>query len=77
MRSDPSGADIELDGRFAGDTPSDLQLAEGEHTISVYLELPSGMFFLGRARLIGNNSFDEKIPLKGLKEKPKRAVMSY
>ncbi len=45
--------------------------------VPIYLELPNGMFFLGRARLTGNMTFDQKIPLKGLKEKPKRAVISY
>jgi hypothetical protein len=43
----------------------------------IYLELPNGMFLLGRARLTGNNTIDEKIPLKGLKDKPKRAVINY
>ena len=32
---------------------------------------------LGRARLTGNTSFDQKIPLKGLKTKPRRAVLNY
>jgi Peptidase family M1 domain len=45
--------------------------------VPIYLELPNGMFFLGRARLTGNSTFDQKIPLKGLKDKPKRAVISY
>ena len=35
LESDPSGADIELDGSFVGNTPSDVQVAEGEHTIAV------------------------------------------
>ena len=45
--------------------------------VPIYLELPNGMFFLGRARLVGNSSFDQKIPLKGLKDKPKRALINY
>ncbi len=45
--------------------------------VPIYLELPNGMFFLGRAHLTGNSTFDQKIPLKGLKEKPKRAVINY
>ncbi len=45
--------------------------------VPIYLELPNGMFFLGRARLKGNSTFDQKIPLKGLKEKPKRALINY
>ncbi len=35
LESDPPGADIEVDGSFVGNTPSDIQVAEGEHTISV------------------------------------------
>jgi aminopeptidase N len=46
--------------------------------VPIYLEMANGsMFFLGRARLKGNSSFQEKIPLKGLKEKPRRAVINY
>jgi len=33
--SDPSGADIEVDGSFVGNTPSDVQVTEGEHTVTV------------------------------------------
>jgi hypothetical protein len=35
LGSDPPGADIEVDGSFVGNTPSDVQVAEGEHTITV------------------------------------------
>jgi hypothetical protein len=31
----PDGADIEVDGSFVGNAPSDLQLAEGDHTIKL------------------------------------------
>ena len=31
----PDGADIEVDGSFVGNTPSDVQVPEGEHTIVV------------------------------------------
>jgi hypothetical protein len=31
----PDSADIELDGNFVGNTPSDIQAAEGEHAITV------------------------------------------
>jgi len=33
--STPSGADIEVDGSFVGNTPSEVQVAEGDHTIVV------------------------------------------
>jgi hypothetical protein len=46
--------------------------------VPIYLELANGnIMFLGRARLTGNNSFDEKIPLRGLKDTPRRAIVSY
>jgi len=35
VSSTPDGADIEVDGGFVGNTPSDVQVAEGEHTVSV------------------------------------------
>lgn len=31
----PDGADIELDGSFVGNTPSDVQVSEGDHIVSV------------------------------------------
>ena len=31
----PDGADIEVDGNFVGNTPSDIQVADGAHTVSV------------------------------------------
>lgn len=31
----PDGGDVEIDGSFVGNTPSDLQLAEGDHTVTV------------------------------------------
>ena len=35
VASVPDGADIEVDGSFVGNTPSDLQVSEGDHTVSV------------------------------------------
>src|SRR5450755_3663281 len=35
VESNPPGADIEVDGSFVGNTPSDIQVTEGEHTVSV------------------------------------------
>ncbi len=46
--------------------------------VPVYLELADGRTaFLGRARLTGNTTVDQKVPLKGLKETPKRALLNY
>ncbi|MGA7291605.1 MAG: PEGA domain-containing protein [Terriglobales bacterium] len=33
--STPPGADIEVDGSFVGNTPSDVEVAEGDHTVIV------------------------------------------
>jgi hypothetical protein len=35
IESSPPGADIEIEGSFVGNTPSDVQVAEGEHTVVV------------------------------------------
>jgi hypothetical protein len=35
LESDPAGADIEVDGSFVGNTPSDVQVTDGDHTITV------------------------------------------
>jgi len=46
--------------------------------VPIYLELADGRFLnLGRARLIGNSSVDQKVPLKGLKDAPKRGLVNY
>jgi aminopeptidase N len=46
--------------------------------VPIYLELADGrMVNLGRTRLMGNSSVEEKVPLKGLKDPPKRAVLNY
>jgi len=46
--------------------------------VPVYLELADGRTIsLGRARLVGNTTVDQKVPLKGLKDAPKRALVNY
>lgn len=35
VKSTPDGADISVDGKFVGNTPSTLRLAPGNHTVSV------------------------------------------
>ena len=35
IKSTPEGADIEVDGKFVGNTPSAIQLKTGEHKIAV------------------------------------------
>jgi Peptidase family M1 domain len=46
--------------------------------VPVYLELANGnVVFLGRVTLIGNNSTEAKVPLKGIKDTPHRAMLNY
>jgi hypothetical protein len=46
--------------------------------VPIYLELADGRTInLGRARLTGNSSIDQKVPIKGLKDAPKRALVNY
>jgi hypothetical protein len=46
--------------------------------VPIYLEMADGRaLFLGRARMIGNTTLEQKVPLKGLKDLPKRAVLNY
>jgi aminopeptidase N len=46
--------------------------------VPLYIELADGnVRFLGRARLTGNTSLEQKIPLKGLKDKPHRVLVNY
>ena len=35
VKSNPDGADITIDGKFVGNTPSTVKLAPGDHTISI------------------------------------------
>ena len=35
IASTPDGADIEIDGAFVGNTPSEIELTAGEHVVSV------------------------------------------
>ncbi len=46
--------------------------------VPIYMEMDDGKItFLGRVRLVGNSSFERTIPLRGLKAKPRRAVVNY
>ncbi len=46
--------------------------------VPIYLELADGkVTMLGRARLIGNSSFEQKISLGGVKDKPRRVILNY
>jgi hypothetical protein len=46
--------------------------------VPIYLELADGNIAkLGRVRLTGNTSLEQKIPLKGLKARPRRLMLNY
>jgi aminopeptidase N len=46
--------------------------------VPIYLELDDGRIIsAGRARMVGNTSFSQKVSLKGLQVKPRRAVINY
>jgi hypothetical protein len=38
VKSTPAGADINVDGKFMGNTPSTIQLTPGDHVVSVEKE---------------------------------------
>ena len=46
--------------------------------VPLYFELADGsIYFFGRARIMGNKSLEQRIPLKGLKTKPRAAMVNY
>ena len=46
--------------------------------VPIYLELADGhTVSLGRERITGNNSVKQKVTLKGMKDRPRRAVLNY
>jgi hypothetical protein len=47
-------------------------------SVPIYLELADGRTVpIGRARVTGNTTLEQKVPLKGLKDTPKRALLNY
>ena len=46
--------------------------------VPIYVEMIDGRILnLGRVSLVGNTSFEQKVPLKGLKDPPRRAMLNY
>ncbi len=73
-----------FDNNAGGDVVLDLKLTQSnvnEHfrmLVPIYLELADGRTIqLGRARLTGNTTLEQKIALKGMKDKPRRALVNY
>jgi hypothetical protein len=73
-----------FDKDSSGDVVFNLKLTQSNvdekfrMLVPIYLELADGrVMHLGRARVNGNTSIEQKIPLKGLKDTPKRALLNY
>jgi hypothetical protein len=46
--------------------------------VPLYLELADGhITLLGRASMVGNSSYEQKISLGNMKDKPKRGMVNY
>ena len=46
--------------------------------VPLYLELADGgIVSMGRARITGNSSLEQKVPLRGVKVRPRRAMVNY
>ena len=67
-----------------GDVVLNLKLTQSDvdakflMLVPIYLEMDDGrIFFLARAHMAGNTTIDQKVPLRGVKTKPKRAVVNY
>ncbi|MGA9529309.1 MAG: M1 family aminopeptidase [Terriglobales bacterium] len=70
---DPSG-DVTLDFKVTQSGVDD----KFKMIVPLYVELADGRTVnLGRTRIAGNTSVEQKVPLKGLKEPPKRALVNY
>ena len=68
------GGDFILNFKLAqSDVDGDFRML-----VPVYLELADGrVVHLGRARMKGNNTAQQQVPLRGLKQRPKRAMINY
>ena len=46
--------------------------------VPLYLEMADGRTIqFGHAALVGNTTVQQKVPLKGMKDTPKRAMLNY
>jgi hypothetical protein len=76
--------DSSFDVGADGDVVLNLKITQSnvdEHfrmLVPLYIEMPdANVVFLGRAKLSGNASLEQKVPLKGLKAKPRRLLVNY
>lgn len=76
--------DYTLEPGSDGDFALNMKLTQSGVTpefrmlVPIYLEMASGQIVrLGAARPAGNSIVEQKVPLKGVKEKPRRAMINY
>jgi hypothetical protein len=72
VKSTPAGADIDVDGKYVGSTPSTVQLAPGDHDISIEKD---GMTPWQRTMTVsagGNSSIDATL---GVPDAPKTQLL--
>jgi hypothetical protein len=76
--------DYSFDKNQDGDVVFGLKLSQSNVNenfrmlVPIYLELADGRTInLGRAKITGNTSVEQKVPIKGLKDKPRRALVNY
>jgi aminopeptidase N len=76
--------DWSFDRGADGDVVFSMKLTQSEvdgkfrMLVPVYFEMDDGkVFALGRVRLVGSSTVEDKVPIKGLKTKPKRALVNY
>jgi hypothetical protein len=76
--------DYTFDNDAQGDVVLNLKMAQSnvdDHfrmLVPVYVESADNKIFrLGRVRMIGNNTVEQKVPIKGLKDKPRRLMLNY
>ena len=76
--------DYSFDKNAEGDVVFGLKLSQSNVNenfrmlVPIYLELADGRTIsLGRANITGNTSVEQKVHIKGLKDKPRRALVNY
>ncbi len=76
--------DYAFDADASGDTVFSFKVTQSNvddkfhMLVPIYLELEEGkIVFVGRAHFIGNATVEGKVPLKGLKARPRRALVNY
>jgi hypothetical protein len=67
VKSTPPGADINVDGKWMGNTPSTIQLSPGEHTVAVEKE---GLISWGRTMTVNAGG---SVAINATLEKPHSA----